>query len=40
VLVLAASAAPQTILFCRENLEREIWDSYRVGPRPCSNNSV
>jgi len=33
VLVLIAGAAPQTILFCREkNLEREIWDGYRVGP--------
>ena len=33
VLVLIAGAAPQAILFCREkNLEREIWDGYRVGP--------
>ena len=33
VLVLIAGAAPQVILFCREkNLEREIWDGYRVGP--------
>ncbi len=33
VLVLIAGAKPQSILFCREkNLEREIWDGYRVGP--------
>ena len=36
VLVLVAgdrSAAPQSILFCREkNLEREIWDGFRYGP--------
>ena len=33
VLVLIAGAVPQAILFCRErNLEREIWDGYRVGP--------
>ena len=33
VLVLIAGAAPQAILFCREkNIEREIWDGYRVGP--------
>jgi Xaa-Pro aminopeptidase len=33
VLILIAGDAPRSILFCREkNLEREIWDGYRVGP--------
>jgi len=33
VLVLVAGEAPQSILFCREkNIEREIWDGYRIGP--------
>jgi len=33
VLVLIASDEPRAILFCREkNLEREIWDGYRLGP--------
>ncbi|MBI5626304.1 MAG: Xaa-Pro aminopeptidase [Nitrosomonadales bacterium] len=33
VLVLVSGNEPQTILFCREkNLEREVWDGFRVGP--------
>jgi hypothetical protein len=34
VLVMVLGAKPRSILFCREkNLEREIWDGYRYGPR-------
>ncbi len=34
VLVLVGGKQPRTLLFCREkNLEREIWDGYRYGPR-------
>jgi Xaa-Pro aminopeptidase len=33
IVVGAADASPQSILFCREkNLEREIWDGFRHGP--------
>jgi Xaa-Pro aminopeptidase len=33
VLVIAAGAAPRSILFCRDkDPEREIWDGYRYGP--------
>ncbi|MBI5429811.1 MAG: Xaa-Pro aminopeptidase [Nitrosomonadales bacterium] len=33
VVVLIAGDAPQSILFCRDkDMEREIWDGYRVGP--------
>ncbi|VCU72075.1 Xaa-Pro aminopeptidase [Pigmentiphaga humi] len=32
-LVLVAGAEDRSILFCRDkNLEREIWDGYRIGP--------
>jgi len=32
-LVLVAGAEDRSILFCRsKNLEREIWDGYRIGP--------
>jgi Xaa-Pro aminopeptidase len=34
VLVLIGGKSPRSLLFCREkNLEREIWDGYRYGPR-------
>jgi Xaa-Pro aminopeptidase len=34
VLVMIAGKQPKSILFCREkNLEREIWDGYRYGPK-------
>ncbi|HEY0664951.1 MAG TPA: Xaa-Pro aminopeptidase [Gallionella sp.] len=33
VLVLVAGDTPQSILFCRDkDMEREIWDGYRIGP--------
>jgi len=34
VLVLIAGKSPRSILFCRQkNMEREIWDGYRYGPK-------
>ncbi|MES2356666.1 MAG: aminopeptidase P N-terminal domain-containing protein [Pseudomonadota bacterium] len=34
ILVIIAGKQPRSILFCREkNLEREIWDGYRYGPK-------
>jgi Xaa-Pro aminopeptidase len=34
VLVLIGGKSPRSILFCRtKNLEREIWDGYRYGPK-------
>src|SRR6185437_4299288 len=34
VLVMTLGSRPRSFLFCREkNLEREIWDGYRHGPR-------
>jgi len=34
VLVLIGGKTPRSILFCRQkNLEREIWDGYRYGPK-------
>jgi len=34
VLVLIGGKSPRSLLFCRDkNLEREIWDGYRYGPK-------
>jgi len=34
VLVLTGGKSPRSILFCRQkNMEREIWDGYRYGPK-------
>jgi Xaa-Pro aminopeptidase len=34
MIVIIATQCPKSILFCREkNLEQEIWDGYRLGPK-------